>query len=92
MLKEVEFQSLAVVEANGASSVDSLEEGTTRPPTPMEIFAPVFPENTPAILTYSNLSVSTKTTPPKTLLNNVHGSITGGFWSIMGKRNLTKDS
>lgn len=85
MLNEVEFKSLSVVDIHEPNGTESLEEGT-RPTTPVEIFAPVFPENTPAVLTYSNLSVSTKTTPSKTLLNNVHGSITGGFWAIMGKK------
>jgi hypothetical protein len=51
----------------------------------MEVFAPVHPDNTPAVLTFSNLKVSTKASPCKTLLNSVHGTITGGFWAIMGK-------
>ena len=50
-----------------------------------ELYTPVNPVNAPAVLTYSNLIVSTKTNPSKTLLNNVCGSITGGFWAIMGK-------
>ena len=50
-----------------------------------ELYSPVNPVNAPAILTYSKLNVSTKTNPSKTLLNNVCGSITGGFWAIMGK-------
>jgi hypothetical protein len=48
-------------------------------------YVPVQPDNTPAVLTYSNVSVMTRTNPAKVLLNNVHGSITGGFWAIMGK-------
>jgi hypothetical protein len=51
-------------------------------------YVPVQPDNTPAVLTYSNVSVTTRTNPAKVLLNNVHGSITGGFWAIMGKSPL----
>jgi ATP-binding cassette subfamily G (WHITE) protein 2 len=36
------------------------------------------------VLTFSNLKVVTKNKPSKTLLNEVSGSITGGFWAIMG--------
>jgi ATP-binding cassette subfamily G (WHITE) protein 2 len=47
-------------------------------------FSPWQPSDSPAVLTWKDLTVSTKTTPPKVLLNNVTGSITGGFWAIMG--------
>jgi ABC-type multidrug transport system fused ATPase/permease subunit len=49
-----------------------------------QTYSPWTPDNSPAILTWKNLNVSTKTTPPKTLLHNVSGTITGGFWAIMG--------
>ena len=47
-------------------------------------FSAISPDNAPVILTWKDLSVSTKTDPPKVLLNNISGSITGGFWAIMG--------
>lgn len=47
-------------------------------------YSAAMPDNTPTVLTFSNLSVQTKTSTPKVLLNNLSGSITGGFWAIMG--------
>jgi ATP-binding cassette subfamily G (WHITE) protein 2 len=47
-------------------------------------FSPSVPDNTPTVLTFSNITVATRTKPQKILLNNVSGSITGGFWAIMG--------
>lgn len=46
-------------------------------------FSPQAPENTPTVLTFENIEV---TTPDgsKQLLKNLSGSITGGFWAIMG--------
>lgn len=42
------------------------------------------PENSPIILSWTNMSVITKKEPKKILLDNISGSITGGFWAIMG--------
>eukprot|EP01038_Epipyxis_sp_PR26KG_P005179 gene5179-7206_t len=45
------------------------------------------PENAPVILSWKNLSVTTKPRgkiPAKTIINNVDGTITGGLWGIMG--------
>ena len=47
-------------------------------------FSPKAPSNAPTILTWKDLSVTTKSNPPKVLLKNISGSITGGFWAIMG--------
>lgn len=41
-------------------------------------------ENSPTVLTFSNIRVSTKTGNKKVLLHDVSGTITGGFWAIMG--------
>jgi ABC-type molybdenum transport system ATPase subunit/photorepair protein PhrA len=41
-------------------------------------------ENSPSILTFTNIKVVTKTANKKILINDVSGSITGGFWAIMG--------
>lgn len=49
------------------------------------IYAPTTPDNTPAILTFSNITVSSKGKKKKALLKNISGSITGGFWAIMGE-------
>ena len=47
-------------------------------------FSPKVPENSPIILSWSNMTVSTKKEPKKVLLDNISGSVTGGFWAIMG--------
>ena len=47
-------------------------------------FTPAAPDNSPTMLTFTGLSVSTKSSPKKVLLNNINGSITGGLWGIMG--------
>ena len=47
-------------------------------------FSPLIQENAPIILSWSNMTVTTKKEPRKTLLDNISGSITGGFWAIMG--------
>jgi hypothetical protein len=47
-------------------------------------FTPRIPTNSPVILSWQNLSVTTLTAKPKVLLDNISGSITGGFWAIMG--------
>ncbi len=47
-------------------------------------FTPTAPDNAPTVLSFSNLIVTTKTEPPKILLNNVSGNIIGGLWAIMG--------
>ena len=47
-------------------------------------FSPEAPVNAPVVLVWKDLTVRTRTQPPKTLLHNINGSITGGFWAIMG--------
>jgi ABC-type lipoprotein export system ATPase subunit len=47
-------------------------------------FSAMAPTNAPVVLVWKDLSVLTKTKPPKVLLNNISGQITGGFWAIMG--------
>lgn len=47
-------------------------------------FSAMAPANAPVVLVWKDLSVLTKTKPPKVLLNNISGQITGGFWAIMG--------
>jgi ATP-binding cassette subfamily G (WHITE) protein 2 len=51
------------------------------------IFAAISPSDAPAVLTWNNVSVSTKARrgkEPKTILNNMSGCISGGLWAIMG--------
>ena len=48
------------------------------------IFSPHAPLNSPVVLSWQNLTVATTTATPKVLLDNISGSITGGFWAIMG--------
>ncbi len=47
-------------------------------------FSPEAPDNSPTVLTFENISVSSRTNPPKQLLRGLNGSVTGGFWAIMG--------
>jgi ATP-binding cassette subfamily G (WHITE) protein 2 len=50
-----------------------------------QTFSPIPVENAPTVLTFSNIIVTLRTTtPPKILLNDLSGSIPGGFWAIMG--------
>jgi ATP-binding cassette subfamily G (WHITE) protein 2 len=51
------------------------------------IFAAISPSDAPAVLTWNNVSVSTRPRrgrEPKTILNNMNGCIGGGLWAIMG--------
>lgn len=47
-------------------------------------FSAAAPENAPVVLVWKDLTVKTRTNPPKTLLHGISGAITGGFWAIMG--------
>ena len=48
-------------------------------------FSPDAPENAPTVLAWKDLTVSVKQgANTKTLLDNISGTITGGFWAIMG--------
>lgn len=49
-------------------------------------YNPMFPANAPVVLTFIDITVTTKGEKKKTLLKNISGSITGGFWAIMGER------
>ncbi len=72
--------------ASGSPAIRSREAsvssyaGRDRAPT----YTPAAPDNAPTVLTFSNITVTTKTANKKTLLDDVSGSITGGFWAIMG--------
>lgn len=47
-------------------------------------YTPAAPDNSPTVLSFTGISVTTRTKPEKVLLNNLSGAITGGFWAIMG--------
>lgn len=50
-------------------------------------YEPIAPANSPAIITWQNLTVSTipkRGQEPKKLLSNLSGIISGGLWAIMG--------
>jgi ATP-binding cassette subfamily G (WHITE) protein 2 len=47
-------------------------------------FSASSPDNAPTILTWSEVTVETKTDPKKLLIDNISGTISGGFWAIMG--------
>jgi hypothetical protein len=50
-----------------------------------QIYTPTCPDNAPAVLTFSNVTVTKRGSNKKKLLNNVSGSLTGGLWAIMGE-------
>eukprot|EP01031_Cornospumella_fuschlensis_P031507 gene31507-38079_t len=62
------------------SSASSQHNQRNRAPT----FSPVAPDQSPTVLSFTNITVRTRNKPKKILLDNVSGSITGGFWAIMG--------
>ncbi len=67
---------------------DSVKEielaGTTAQPViNLDIYKATSPENAPTVLTFTDLVVSVKK-KDKVLIDHVSGSITGGFWAIMG--------
>ncbi|RYG93399.1 ATP-binding cassette domain-containing protein, partial [archaeon] len=62
------------------SSISSNSNQRFRSPT----FSPVAPDQSPTVLSFTNITVKTRNKPKKVLLDNVSGSITGGFWAIMG--------
>lgn len=75
----INTKELEVVGIAGVSQKDYIDE--------KGVFAAVSPADAPAVLTWNNVSVSTK--PPhgkqsKTIINNINGCISGGLWGIMG--------
>ena len=51
------------------------------------VFSAVAPRDAPAVLTWNNVSVSTKPArgkATKAIINNINGCISGGLWGIMG--------
>ncbi len=47
-------------------------------------FTPNTPENAPIVLTFADLNVRSKKNKDKFIIKSASGSITGGFWAIMG--------
>ena len=66
------------------SSLFSLSSLTAAPRERALTFSPLVLDNSPTVLTFSGLTVTTKKKKPRTLLSNISGSVTGGFWAIMG--------
>jgi len=66
--------------------------GKNTPPSPegSRAYTPTVPDNTPAVITFSNVTVSKRGRYKKKLLKNVTGTITGGLWAIMGKTSATR--
>ncbi len=55
-------------------------EVDSQPSKEMELtmtFSPLFPENSPTILSWQNLTVTSKADSSKVLLNNISGTISG---------------
>lgn len=81
---EADKQVIEMINRSRESSISSASRGDiiTRDRAPT--YSPAAPDNSPTVLTFSNIVVTTHKKPHKVLLNNVSGSITGGFWAIMG--------
>ena len=63
---------------SGASALAPKENNETTDASSESVnFSPLIPENAPVILSWSNLSIKTKHSTPKILLDNISGQITG---------------
>ena len=80
----VELQGLTAADTFGDVESADAPKFSPKKATRIDTFSPIFHSNAPTMLTFSNVTVKTKTRPPKVLLNNISGQITGGFWAIMG--------
>ena len=56
-------------------SIADAKDGRTRALT----FSPIVPDNAPTVLTFENITVTTKSDIPVTLLHGISGQITGGY-------------
>lgn len=70
------------IEPKTLSASDVDVEATSR----TQAYTPTRPDNAPAVLTFSNITVTKRGKKTKKLLNNISGSLTGGLWAIMGER------
>ncbi len=67
------------------SDVKEIElAAATQPPENLEHYKAMHPENAPTVLSFNDLVVTVKNKDKKVLIDHVSGSITGGFWAIMG--------
>lgn len=57
---------------------------TNQPQENLEHYKAMHPENAPTVLLFNDLVVTVKNKDKKVLIDHVSGSITGGFWAIMG--------
>eukprot|EP01042_Synura_sphagnicola_P010020 gene10020-12870_t len=81
---EADKQVIEMINRSRESSISSASRGDVITRDRAPTYSPAAPDNSPTVLTFSNIVVTTHKKPHKVLLNNVSGSITGGFWAIMG--------
>jgi ABC-type molybdenum transport system ATPase subunit/photorepair protein PhrA len=79
------------VENGATDAVEILQAASSTSPVPNSFryrgltFSADAPDNAPTVLAWKDLTVSVQTgDSKKLLLNNISGTITGGFWAIMG--------
>jgi len=72
-------------------NVSAKEETDAEDPSTPVVYYPTCPDNAPAVLTFSDISVMKRGGNKKKLLNNISGSISGGLWAIMGKQRCICD-
>jgi ATP-binding cassette subfamily G (WHITE) protein 2 len=84
--EDVEAQAIQVATQVliAEDDVKEVELASNVPAANLEIYKAMSPENAPTILTFDNLVVTVKNKDKKVLIDHVSGSITGGFWAIMG--------
>lgn len=87
------YSLLEAVRARGASLVERIRTGSNDSTGSLSdvrpralTFSPHAPDHAPAVLTFKDIMVTTGggDKNAKILLNNISGTITGGFWAIMG--------
>jgi hypothetical protein len=81
---DVESGDLPLIKSNHNKVIDEADtddDGTNSLPK----YSAIIPENTPVILSWENVVVSTKKDPPKILLNKISGSVTGLMLNLVSE-------
>lgn len=80
---ELGSDSHRILRSGSDSSYEKLRSGSIYR-TRADTFTPDAPDNAPSVLTFSNLNVRSKKNLENFIIRDGNGSITGGFWAIMG--------
>ncbi len=86
----VEEKNVGITESTEKIHIDVAEDDIEMKDFPTSTrkrsmtFSPWKPDTITTVLSWKDVTVTTKTKPPKVLLENVSGEILGGFYAIMG--------